>query len=552
MLITNIQKLLNSALAGETLSIKEMLPHLDAAIDGINDKLNTCYPVFSDLDLTAAGAEYSFFPDKYIRTVVVPGAAWHYYVMDEEGLQTAPQYQSDFENGKFIMQRDMLYAIPEEFQADSEAGSIIGMDDNDTLGFRGLICDINQGDSMGRWNSPSCTPVTPGSNPQNYNVTDEEKARWNGKQDALNYDTRPVPKSPNAMTSGAIYEAIEEAKTALTKAYKEFFAASDDGLRETSIQLQHTQTGIEAALIKLEEVQNAVQAMYDTVETRTNAALSYRNGSADSAATSKAYADQAFNSANRVQSAIDAANTATEKATAAALTAAAAAETIEDYANRAEVAQGAAETAQELAEEAQSNAESARDLAATSAAAALNSASDAASSQSLAAQSRDDAEAAQLAATASMNAAKNSASAAKLSEDAAKTSENAAANSEANAAASMGSASTYADDAKDYADKAALSQTAALQSANTATAKANAAQNSADASASSAANSEAFSNTAHNYALASASSATEAKGFKDTAKDYMDAAAASATQVENRMDGCYISTVNGVKYLNWS
>ena len=64
MLITNIQKLLNSALAGETLSIKEMLPHLDAAIDGINDKLNTCYPVFSDLDLTAAGAEYSFFPDK--------------------------------------------------------------------------------------------------------------------------------------------------------------------------------------------------------------------------------------------------------------------------------------------------------------------------------------------------------------------------------------------------------------------------------------------------------------------------------------------------------
>lgn len=143
MLITNIQKLLNGALAGETLSIKEMLPHLDAAIDGINDKLNTCYPVFSDLDLTAAGSEYSFFPDKYIRTVVVPGAAWHYYVMDEEGLQTAPQYQADFENGKFIMQRDMLYNIPEAFQSDDEAGSIIGRVDNDTLGFRGLVCDIN-------------------------------------------------------------------------------------------------------------------------------------------------------------------------------------------------------------------------------------------------------------------------------------------------------------------------------------------------------------------------------------------------------------------------
>lgn len=142
MLITNIQKLFNSALAGETLSVKEMLPHLDAAIDGINDKLNTCYPVFSELDLTTANAEYSYFPDKYIRTVVIPGAAWHYYVMDEEGLQTAPQYQLDYENGKFIMQRDMLYNIPEEFQADEEAGSIVGMEDNTTLGTRGLVCDL--------------------------------------------------------------------------------------------------------------------------------------------------------------------------------------------------------------------------------------------------------------------------------------------------------------------------------------------------------------------------------------------------------------------------
>lgn len=143
MLVTTIQRLFNTALAGETLSIKEMLPHLDAAIDGINATLNTCYPVFSDLDLTAAGAEYDYFPDKYIRTVVIPGAAWHYYVMDEEGLSTAPQYQKDFEQGKFIMQRDMLYCIPEEFQADAESGSVIGDDENDTLGFRGLICDIN-------------------------------------------------------------------------------------------------------------------------------------------------------------------------------------------------------------------------------------------------------------------------------------------------------------------------------------------------------------------------------------------------------------------------
>lgn len=142
MLIVQIQKLFNMALAGETLTIKEMIPHLDAAIDGINDKLNTCYPVFSDIDTTTHDAEYNYFADKYIRTVVIPGAAWHYYVMDEEGLQTAPQYQADYETGKFMMLRDTLYNIPEEYQAESEAGSIIGDETSDIFGYRGLVVDI--------------------------------------------------------------------------------------------------------------------------------------------------------------------------------------------------------------------------------------------------------------------------------------------------------------------------------------------------------------------------------------------------------------------------
>lgn len=143
MLLTQVQKLFNEALAGETLSYKEMLPHLDAAIDGINTKLNTIYPVFSEVPYENADSEYAFFPDKYIRLVVIPGAAWHFYVMDEEGLQTAPQYQADFENGKFIMQRDMLYKIPEEYQDDDQQGFVVGDPDNDIFGDRGLIVDID-------------------------------------------------------------------------------------------------------------------------------------------------------------------------------------------------------------------------------------------------------------------------------------------------------------------------------------------------------------------------------------------------------------------------
>lgn len=143
MLLTTVQKLFNDALAGETLSYKEMLPHLDAAIDDINAKLNSTYPVFSEVPYETSESEYSFFPDKYIRMVVIPGAAWHFYVMDEEGLQTAPQYQADFENGKFLMQRDMLYKIPEEFQDDDQQGFVVGDPESDIFGDRGLVVDID-------------------------------------------------------------------------------------------------------------------------------------------------------------------------------------------------------------------------------------------------------------------------------------------------------------------------------------------------------------------------------------------------------------------------
>ena len=144
MKLVDIQKLMNNALTGETLTLKEMLPHLDFAIDEINDTLNSTYPTFSELLAEEPEAtEYSFFPDRYIRRTVISGAAWNYYVVDEEGLQTALQYQVDFEKGKFIMQRDMLYNIPTEHQAPVSQGYVIGDRSNDTLGERGLEVDLD-------------------------------------------------------------------------------------------------------------------------------------------------------------------------------------------------------------------------------------------------------------------------------------------------------------------------------------------------------------------------------------------------------------------------
>lgn len=120
MKLVDIQHLMNEALAGEMLSFREMLPHLNYAIDEINTNLNTIYPEFK---IEEGPQEYNHFDDRYIRMVVIPGAAWHFYVADEEGMQTAPQYQIEFQKGLFFMLRDTVHNIPAQYKAHIHQGS---------------------------------------------------------------------------------------------------------------------------------------------------------------------------------------------------------------------------------------------------------------------------------------------------------------------------------------------------------------------------------------------------------------------------------------------
>lgn len=134
MKLTDIRKLLNDALAGDTLTASEMMSHLDFAIDEINTTLNAEFPTMSSLDYTDVEAEYTAFPDKYIRSVVIPGAAWHFYVQDEEGAVSSEQYQRSFNTGKFYMLRDygeMLFTLEEQegYRGDAMRGSMTGYDE---------------------------------------------------------------------------------------------------------------------------------------------------------------------------------------------------------------------------------------------------------------------------------------------------------------------------------------------------------------------------------------------------------------------------------------
>ena len=122
MLIKNIVREVNRMLADELLSFDQMRIHLDRAIDGINDKLSSAYPVFSELDVSAT--EYAYFPDSYIRQVVIPGAAYHFYLTDEEGAPAAQAYGQMYANGLYIMMRDYITQVPAAYEKRSDFGAV--------------------------------------------------------------------------------------------------------------------------------------------------------------------------------------------------------------------------------------------------------------------------------------------------------------------------------------------------------------------------------------------------------------------------------------------
>lgn len=129
MKIMQLVQSINTQLAGELLSVGELKDFIDKAIDDINTRLNTKFPVLTDVMFTydedgnlKQGTDYTAIPDKYIRTVVIPGAVFKYYTTDEEGAAVAPKYEEEFLKGLFYMERDYLELVPPEYQETTEQG----------------------------------------------------------------------------------------------------------------------------------------------------------------------------------------------------------------------------------------------------------------------------------------------------------------------------------------------------------------------------------------------------------------------------------------------
>ena len=125
MKYNTIVGLVSKHLADELVSESEMLSYMDRVIDDINARLNTVFPTFTEYkeangNVDNLSLDYTAIPDKYIRTVVIPGAAFKYYTTDEEGSYSAPKYEEDYKQGLFYMERDFSFSVPDEYRADEQ------------------------------------------------------------------------------------------------------------------------------------------------------------------------------------------------------------------------------------------------------------------------------------------------------------------------------------------------------------------------------------------------------------------------------------------------
>lgn len=127
MTINEIIKRINLYLAGEQLVYSRLEAFLDETIDDINAQLDAKFPTFGELSISdsyTGETEYNYFPDKYIRSVLIPGTVYKWYTMDEEGIQTAEAYGMLYNQNLFYMVRDYLDLVPEEYRADNKASVI--------------------------------------------------------------------------------------------------------------------------------------------------------------------------------------------------------------------------------------------------------------------------------------------------------------------------------------------------------------------------------------------------------------------------------------------
>ena len=145
MLLTDMVKHTNALLAGESCSLLELVPFFDMTIQDINQDLGSVYPTMSEhlKSIQPPYTEYSFFPDRYIITVLCLGAAVHFYMADEEGNPAPMGYTMRYEKNRYMMQRDFIGFVPLSYQDNDVMGAVPLR-----IGDTGGSISVSQGDFL--------------------------------------------------------------------------------------------------------------------------------------------------------------------------------------------------------------------------------------------------------------------------------------------------------------------------------------------------------------------------------------------------------------------
>lgn len=127
-----------------------------------------------------------------------------------------------------------------------------------------------------------------------YGVTDVERAYWNAKQEALEYDRYPTLRSDRHCTSGVIHRALEDYKTSAVQLSQAFFWGQVGGLAQTKEACEAAAERAESAETWTYDYKNSAQASALLASDAAAAAQS----AAGNAAASKLAAESAAGTAS--------------------------------------------------------------------------------------------------------------------------------------------------------------------------------------------------------------------------------------------------------------
>lgn len=142
-----------------------------------------------------------------------------------------------------------------------------------------------------------------------YGVTDVERAYWNAKQEALEYDRYPTLRSDKHCTSGVIHRALEDYKTDAVALSQAFFWGQVGGLAQTK-------EACESAAVRAESAEANAYSYKNAAEGYKNDASGYASDASGYASDASGYATAASGSKDAAALSAAAAATKTEDAEA--------------------------------------------------------------------------------------------------------------------------------------------------------------------------------------------------------------------------------------------